>query len=81
MIGWEMDYVSSLFNALYFVRLGQGIEDKFCWDPSKRRSFDVKFFFFYKVLIPNVDSSFLWKSVWRFKAPLRVDFFTWTTYL
>jgi hypothetical protein len=36
-------YVSSFFNALYFVRMGQGDEHKFCWIPSERRSFEVNF--------------------------------------
>ncbi len=55
MIGWEMDFVYSLFNALYSVRLGRRDEDKFCWIRLKRRSFEVKIF--YKALIPNVDST------------------------
>jgi hypothetical protein len=53
---WEVDVVSSLFNALYSVRLGQGNENKLCWSPSKTRSFEVKTF--YKVLLPIVDFSF-----------------------
>jgi hypothetical protein len=32
----EVDAVSSLFNALYSVRLGRGDEDKFCSILSKR---------------------------------------------
>lgn len=52
---WELDFVSSLVNALDSVRLGPGDEDKLCWNPSKRQSFKVKTF--YKVL-SNVDASF-----------------------
>lgn len=73
-----MDTVCSFLNALYSVR-SQGDEDKCCWVPSKRRSFEVRTF--YKVLLSNVDYSFPWKSIRRSKAPLRVAFFTWTTYL
>jgi hypothetical protein len=32
-------------------------------------------------MLPNIDSSFPWKSNWRSKAPFRVTFFTWTTFL
>jgi hypothetical protein len=53
---WEVDFVSSFFNVLYSVRLGWGCDDKLCWTPSKR-SFEFKSFF--KVLLPNVDSSSL----------------------
>jgi hypothetical protein len=36
---------------------------------------------FYKVLLPNIDSPFRWKSIWGTKAPLRLAFFTWTASL
>jgi hypothetical protein len=36
---WEVDFVSSLFNALYSIRMGWGDEDKFCWIPSKKTIF------------------------------------------
>jgi hypothetical protein len=36
---------------------------------------------FYKVLLPNVDYSFPWKSSCRSKAPLGVAFFKWSTSL
>jgi len=55
------------------------MEDECCWVTSKRLTFEVKTF--YKVLIPNVDHAFPWKSIWRCKAFLRVSFFTWTASL
>jgi hypothetical protein len=58
---WELDFASSLFNAMYSVRMGRGDEEKLCWNPLKRRSFEVKFFtkpcspiFFFS--ISNVNS-------------------------
>lgn len=75
---WELDFASSLFNAMYSVSMGRGDEEKLCWNPLKRRSFLVKTF--YKVLLPNDDSSFPWKSSWRSRAPFRGAFFTWTTF-
>jgi hypothetical protein len=72
MVG-EVDFVSSIFNALIPLGWGHRGENKFCWIPSKMQSFDVKTF--YKVLIPNLNSPFPWKSIWRSKAPLRLVFF------
>ena len=48
-----------------------------CWVTSKWRSFEVKF---YRVL-PSAEYFFPWKNIWRCKDPLRVTFFTWTTFL
>jgi hypothetical protein len=74
---WEVDFVFFFFfSSLYSVK-SQGDEDKCCWVPSKRQSFEVKF---YKVL-PNAEYFFPWKNIWRCKDPLRVTFFTWTTFL
>jgi hypothetical protein len=33
---WEVDSISSFFNVLYSIRMGQGGDDKLCWIPSKR---------------------------------------------
>lgn len=54
--------MSPFFNVLYSARVSQGEDDKLCWMPLKR-TFEVKILS--KVLLPNVDSSFLWKSNWR----------------
>jgi hypothetical protein len=65
---WEVDYVSSFFTVLYSIRVGRLGKHRLCWTPSKSRYFEVKSF--YKVL-PNGDSIFPWKSIWRMKTPLR----------
>jgi hypothetical protein len=44
-------------------------------DALRKRPFEVRYF--YKVLIPNVDSPFPWKSIWKTKVPLRLTFFAW----
>jgi hypothetical protein len=41
---WEVNIVSSSLNDLYFAR-SRGDEDKCCWVPSKRRSFEVRTFY------------------------------------
>jgi hypothetical protein len=75
---WEVDFVF-FFSVLYILlRVREmKISAVACWVPSKRRSFEVKF---YKVL-PNAEYFFPWKNIWRCKDPLRVTFFTWTTFL
>lgn len=45
----------------------------------KRDLFDVRSF--YNVLVPLDGTPFLWKSIWRDKAPTRVVFFAWLTAL
>jgi hypothetical protein len=57
---WEVDFKSSIFNALYSVRMGQGDDDKFCWICSERRYFEVKTF---NTVHPNSDFSFHCKSI------------------
>jgi hypothetical protein len=74
--------VSSFFELLYSQRVRHGGEDKLCWIPSKRKSFEVKSY--YQVLsnpISNVRASFPWKGIWKVKAPPRVAFFVWTVTL
>jgi hypothetical protein len=56
MHDWEVDFISSFFNVLYSNRVGREGDDRSCWTPSKRRSFEVKSF--YKVILSKVDSSF-----------------------
>jgi hypothetical protein len=41
---WGVYSVSSFFNVLYSTRMGQGDNNKFCWIPLKRQSFEVKTF-------------------------------------
>jgi hypothetical protein len=78
----EVEVVSSFFELLYSQRVRHGGEDKLCWIPSKRKSFEVKSY--YQVLsnhISNVHASFPWKGIWKVKAPPRVAFFVWTVML
>jgi hypothetical protein len=55
------------------------------WIPSKRKLFEVRSFF--SVLPFSAERhevrsySFLWKSIWKVKVPLRVSFFVWTAAL
>jgi hypothetical protein len=65
------------FFERYSFQLRQGEEDRIRWNPSKRSMFEVKLF--YQVLNNLNRPSFLWESIWRIKAPLRVAFFVWTT--
>jgi hypothetical protein len=74
--------VSRFFELLYSQTVRPGGEDKICWIPSKRKSFEVKLY--YQVLfnpISTVQAVFLWKGIWKVKAPLRVAFFVWTAIL
>ena len=56
----EVDFKSSIFNALYSVRMGQGDDDKFGWIRSERRYFEVKTF---NIVHPTSDFSFYCKSI------------------
>jgi len=69
---WKMELVLSFLEWLYSFHLRHGHEYRLGWSPSKRDKFEVKSF--YKVLTTQDGPSFLWKSIWRVKAPLRVDF-------
>jgi hypothetical protein len=73
--------VSRFFELLYSQRVRHGGEDKICWIPTKRKSFEVKSS--YQVLSSNsnVRASFPWKGIWKTKAPPRVAFFVWTAVL
>jgi hypothetical protein len=70
-----MDHFTLLFTLLYSVRVRQGVEDRLSWIPSKKWSFDVKSD--YKVLVPYANIHFLWTSIWRNRASLKVAFFDW----
>jgi hypothetical protein len=68
--------LASFYNLLDSYNLGGGV-DKIWWVPSRKGKFEVRSF--YNILISNVSFPFLWKSIWRTKAPLRVAFFVWST--
>jgi hypothetical protein len=61
--------VVSRFFELYSQRVWYGGEEKICWIPSKRKSFEVKSY--YQVLLTPVQSTFPWKTIWKVKVPPR----------
>jgi hypothetical protein len=73
---WEVEVVSRFFDLMYSFKVRYEGEDKICWIPSRRKSFEVKSY--YKVFI---YSCFSWKSIWKVKVPPRVAFFVWTATL
>lgn len=64
---------------LYSLKVRSEVEDKMCWIPARKKSFEVKSY--YKVLLSPIQSSFPWKSIWKVKVPPRVTFFVWMTTL
>jgi hypothetical protein len=64
-----------VLRQLYSIKLEHDGADKLCWNPSKKRLFDVKSF--YSVLIPHVSNPFPWRCIWMSMAPLRVTFLDW----
>jgi len=71
--------VVSRFFEMYSLKVRYEGEDKICWISSRRKSFEVKSY--YKVLSSPIQSSIIWKSIWKVKVPLRVAFFVWTATL
>jgi len=65
--------VVSRFLEMYYLKVRYEGEDKICWIPSRRKSFEVKSY--YKVLSSPIHSSFPWKSIWKVKVLPRVAFF------
>jgi hypothetical protein len=76
---WEVEVVFDFFELLYSQRVRRGGVDKMYWIPSKRKSFQVKSYYY--ALSPLVSSHFPWKSIWKVNAPSRVVVFVWTTAL
>jgi hypothetical protein len=64
---------------LYTLKVRSEGEDKMCWIPARKKSFQVKSY--YKVLSSPIQSSFPWKSIWKVKVSPRVAFFAWTVTL
>jgi hypothetical protein len=79
MHDWEVELVSRIFELLYSFKVRYKRDDKICWIPLKRKSFEVKSY--YKVLSICIHYSFPWKSIWKVNFPPRVTFFVWTTTL
>jgi hypothetical protein len=76
---WEVEVVSRFFELLYSIKVRYEGDDKICWIPSRRKSFEVKSY--YKILSSPIHFSFTWKSIWKVKVPPRVVFFVWTVTL
>jgi hypothetical protein len=76
---WEVEAVSRFFEMLYTHKIRSEGEDKMCWNPVRKKAFEVKSY--YKVLSSPIQSYFLWKSIWKVKVPPRVAFFVWTATL
>jgi len=76
---WEMDMALSFFDRLYSILARHGKGDRLVWNPSKKGLFEVRSF--YEELIRKDGPSFLWKNIWRVKAPTRVAFFVWSAAL
>jgi hypothetical protein len=70
---WEVEAVSRFFEMLYNFKVRSEGEDKMCWIPTRKKSFEVKSY--YKVLSSPIRSLFTWKSILKFKVPPRVAFF------
>jgi hypothetical protein len=78
---WEVEVATAFFGKLYAFRRRMGGTDCMLWNPSKRNIFEVKSFFHMLSFSGTETSSFPWKSVWKVKVPLRVNFFVWTAAL
>jgi hypothetical protein len=59
--------VSRFFEMLYTLKVRSEGEDKMCWIPARKKSFQVKSY--YKVLSSPIHSSFPWKSIWKVTVP------------
>jgi hypothetical protein len=67
---WELEEVSSFFELLYSQQIRHGGEDKICWNPLKRKNFEVKSYYKMRINVEPVEGP--WKSIWKSKAPPRV---------
>ena len=72
---WELEGVSRFFALFYSQKIRFGGENKFCWIPSKRNTFEEKSY--YQSLSTLTQAFDSWKSIWKMKAPLRVAFLKW----
>jgi hypothetical protein len=53
---WEVEVMSRFFELLHSIKVRYEGEDKICWIPSRRKSFEVKSY--YKILSSPIHSSF-----------------------
>jgi len=76
---WEVEAVSRFFGILYNFKVSSEGEDKLCWVPARKKSFEVKSY--YQLMSSPTQSSFPWRSIWKVNVPSRVAFFVWTATL
>jgi hypothetical protein len=60
---WELEAVSRFLEMLYTLKIRSEGEDKMCWIPVRKKSFQVKSY--YKVVSNPIQSFFPWKSIWK----------------
>jgi hypothetical protein len=66
---WEVEVLAAFYRSLYSCKLREDGKDKLWWVPSRKGDFEVKSF--YHTILAHGPISFLWKSIWRSKAPPR----------
>jgi hypothetical protein len=73
---WEVELVMAFFGKLCAFCNHMGRLDSMRWIPSKQHIFEVKSFY-HKLACSRIEvaSSFPWRSIWKVKVPLRVNFF------
>jgi hypothetical protein len=78
----ELVTMASFFTLLYSFcgrREGKGRERQALMDPLLKGKFDVRSF--YRVFMCNDVHPVPWKSIWKTKAYVKVDFFAWSAAL
>ena len=73
---WEMATVTTFLNMLEFKSPIREVADGSWWQLRRNGSFDVRSW--YGALCAATPTVFPWRSIWRSKAPRRVQFFVWT---
>jgi hypothetical protein len=73
---WEVEIVVEFFQLLSSYAVPIMAPDGVKWKCNKAGVFDSHSF--YAVLNVRPGVAFLWKMIWKVKAPLRVAFFIWS---
>ena len=72
---WEADVVDE-FLRLLASNLPSGTDgDRLKWKLTKNGDFTIRSY--YHKLYGSSSAIFLWKGIWKIKAPRRVSFFVW----
>lgn len=72
---WELDSLGQFFELFYAQKVNHDREDRVLWVGTSNSKFTVRSF--YKDLAMNRRIQFLWKQVWKSKAPTRVAVFVY----